>query len=168
MKRMKKLVILCMMAVISLGAFAQTQRGQSSMGVNLGYGFDSENVMIGIDYRYSITNAIRINPSVTHYIKKDNLSAWAIDLNAHYLVPLSEMFGFYPLAGVDLSFWDQRLPKEPRADDVSKSTTRFGANVGLGGELYLTERVTLGVEIKYNIISKMDQAILALRAGYTF
>ncbi len=164
---MKKIVMLIMLAVISLGASAQIERGRSSVGLNLGYGFDTENPIIGIDYRYALTNAIRINPGLSHYIKKDGLKAWAIDLNAHYVVRLSDMFRFYPLAGVDLSFWDQELIKEPRVED-SESKTRVGLNLGLGLEMYATERILVGLEFKYQIISKVDQAILGIRAGYVF
>jgi len=165
---MKKLVILCMLTVFSFGVYAQTERGQSSVGLTLGYGFDTENPTIGLDYRYSLTNYLRINPSVSHYIKNDGLSAWAIDLNAHYLVGLSEQFSFYPIVGVDLSFWDQKIMKEPRESDASISNTRFGVNLGLGVEMYATERITVGLEAKYAIVKDYDQAWIGLRAGYSF
>ena len=45
------------------------------------------------------------------FVKDDGLSAWAIDVNAHYVFKLSDMFGFYPLAGLDLSFWKVSLGK---------------------------------------------------------
>jgi len=166
MLNMKKFVLLIMMSVVVLGISAQNERGRSSVGFNLGYGFDTENAIIGLDYRYSLTNAIRINPGVSHYIKKDGLSAWAIDLNFHYLVPLSERFSFYPIVGADLSFWDQKFIKEPR--DASDTSTRFGANVGLGLEYYLANNLTIGLEAKYLIISKVDQAVISARIGYSF
>lgn len=155
---MKKLVFLVLMAVISLGTYAQTQKGDQSAGFNLGYGFDKKNMTIGVDYRYNLTDAIRLAPSLTYFTKNDGLSAFAIDVNAHYVVKLSDMFGFYPLAGVDLSFWD--------ANKLNK--TRFGVNLGLGAELYATQRLTVGLEAKYNIIKDFDQAILAIRIGYNF
>ena len=37
---MKKLIVMCMLAIISMSAFAQTQQGQSSFGFNLGYCFN--------------------------------------------------------------------------------------------------------------------------------
>ena len=40
-------------------SFAQTNRGDSSLGFNLGYGFESENATLGIDYRY-IDNISRV------------------------------------------------------------------------------------------------------------
>lgn len=165
---MKKLVILFMLAVFSLGVHAQIESGRSSLGLNLGYGFDSENFTIGLDYRYSITNYLRINPVVTHFVKHSDVSAWAIDLNAHYVVRLSEQFSFYPLVGVDLSFWDTKLEDAPVSADASVSDTRFGLNLGLGLEMYATERIVAGLEAKYAIVKDYDQALISLRVGYLF
>lgn len=155
---MKKIIILLMLTVFSLGVYAQTQQGQSSVGLNIGYGFDSENATLGVDYRYSLTDAIRLNPSLTALVKNNELSAWMIDMNAHYVVKLSEMFGFYPLAGLSLSFWDI----------YGYNATRFGVNLGLGGEIYATQNITVGLDIKYNIIKDFDQAMMAVRVGYSF
>lgn len=155
---MRKLIVLLMLTVFTLGAYAQTQQGQSSVGLNIGYGFDSENATLGVDYRYSLTDAVRLNPSLTALVKNDGLSAWMIDMNAHYVVKLSEMFGFYPLAGLSLSFWDIH----------GYNATRFGANIGLGGEVYATQNLTVGLDIKYNIIKDFDQAMMAVRVGYNF
>ena len=156
---MKKLIVMCMLAIISMSAFAQTQQGQSSFGFNLGYGFNENgNALLGLDYRYNLTDEVRLAPSLSYFVKDDGLSAWAIDVNAHYVFKLSDMLGFYPLAGLSLSFW-----KAGPWD-----ATRFGANIGLGGEVYATDRISVGLEAKYNIIKDLDAAALAVRVGYDF
>lgn len=160
---MKRVVVIVLLSVFSLGVFAQKHRGDSSFGLNLGYGFDSENVLLGIDYRFNMTDELRLVPSITHFIKNDFHSAWAIDMNAHYVFPLSEYFGFYPLGGLGLSFW-----KWDVGNDLSHNETRFGANLGLGGELYASKELTVGLEVKYHIIKDYDQAMFALRVGYNF
>lgn len=167
---MKRVLIICMLAVISLGTFAQKQQGQSSIGFNLGYAFDSENVTIGLDYRYSILDNLRVNPSLTHFAKKNYVNAWAIDLNFHYLFNLGEMVTFYPLAGLSLSFWNLDLDWNIGGEQLKldANENRFGANLGLGVEVYATDRMTLGVEAKYNIVKDIDQALIALRVGYIF
>lgn len=158
-----------MLAIISMSAFAQTQQGQSSFGFNLGYGFnDNGNALLGVDYRYNFTDEVRFAPSLTYFVKDDGLSAWAIDVNAHYVFKLSEMFGFYPLAGLDLSFW-----KVSMGNSVSLNKTRLGANIGLGGEVYATDQLSVGLEFKYNILKswedfRLSQPILAVRVGYNF
>ena len=60
---MKKLIVMLMLTLFSIGAYAQTQQGQSSFGFNLGYNFnDVGNATIGIDYRYCVTDAFRLTP----------------------------------------------------------------------------------------------------------
>lgn len=159
---MKKLMVMLMLMVISVGAFAQTQRGQSSFGLNIGYGFDPGNATLGLDYRYCVTDEFRLSPSLTYLVKNDGLSAFAIDMNAHYVFKLSDMFGFYPLAGLNLSFWKASY------GGYSANETRLGANIGLGGEVYATDQISVGLEAKYNIVKDFSQPMLAVRVGYNF
>ena len=174
---MKKIIVMCMLAIISLSAFAQTQQGQSSFGFNIGYGFnDNGNALLGVDYRYNFTDEVRFAPSLTYFVKDNGLSAWAIDMNVHYVFKLSEMFGFYPLAGLDLSFWKASVNENIGGYRVKANAneTRLGANVGLGGEVYATDQITVGMEFKYNILkswgegARLSQPILAVRVGYNF
>ena len=155
---MKKLFLMLMLAVISLGTFAQTRQGGQQVGFNNGYAFDSENATLGVDYRYCLTDEFRLNPSLTYFAKNNGVSAWAIDMNAHYVFPLGSGFGFYPLGGLSLVFCKF-------GENTNK--TRFGANIGLGGEFYATSQFTVGLDLKYNII-KEDQAMFAVRVGYNF
>lgn len=155
----KACMVLLLVLVSSLDiASAQTGQGSQAVGFKLGYGFDSKNTTLGIDYRYSLTDEVRLNPGLTYFIKHKGLSAWALDMDVHYVVKIDEMFGFYPLAGLNLSFWDFG----------PADATRFGANVGLGGEVYATQNLSVGLEFKYNIIKDFDQALLGVRVGYSF
>jgi len=153
---MKRMIMLFVFAAIATIGYAQ--KGQSSVGFTLGHSFDTENVIAGLDFRYNVTNEVRLAPSLSHFVKHDGLSAWAIDMNAHYVFPLTDMFGFYPLGGAGLTFWDLG----------GYTRNRFGLNIGLGGELYATKEITIGLEMKYNIVSTYEQAIIGLRVGYNF
>lgn len=160
---MKKLVLLVLLAVVGLAANAQTKGGESSLGFTIGGGFDDiNNATLGLDYRYCIFDNFRINPSLTYNVKNDFLSAWAIDLNAHYVFNLSDWFGFYPLAGLDLSFW------KASNGQVSYNETRFGANIGLGAEFYATKEFTIGAEFKYLGIKDLGRPMIGFRLGYNF
>lgn len=160
---MKKLVLLVLLAVVGLTANAQTKGGESSLGFTIGGGFDDiNNATLGLDYRYCIFDNFRINPSLTYNVKNETLSAWAIDLNAHYVFNLSDWFGFYPLAGLDLSFWKSSF------GDVSYNATRFGANIGLGAEFYATKEFTIGDEFKYLGIKDFGRPMIGFRLGYNF
>ncbi len=159
---MKKLILILTLAVVSLSAFSQTRRGDSSFGLNVGYGFDTDNATFGVDYRYNVTDEFRLAPSISYYAKSDNLSACALDLNAHYVFKLSDMFGFYPLGGVGMSFWKRDYVLN------NDTSTRFGLNIGMGGEVYATDDITVGLEAKYNTVQDWDQAYLTVRVGYNF
>lgn len=162
-KSMKKLVFLVLLAIISLGASAQTKGGESSVGFTIGGGFDHvDNATLGIDYRYCIFDNFRINPGLTYHVKNEGLSSWAIDLNANYVFSLNDWFGFYPLAGLDLSFW------KISGDHASANFTRFGANIGLGAEFYATDNLTIGAEFKYLGVKDFDRPMLGFRIGYNF
>ena len=161
---MKKLVLLVLLAVVGFTANAQTKGGESSLGFTIGGGFDDivDNATLGIDYRYCIVDNFRINPSLTYHVKNNTLSAWAIDLNAHYVFNLSDWFGFYPLAGLDLSFW------KAGEKDFTANETRFGANIGLGAEFYATKEFTIGAEFKYLGIKDLGRPMIGFRLGYNF
>lgn len=153
---MKRILFSLLLVFVTLTVSAQ--QGTQSVGFNVGYAFDSNNATLGLDYRYNITDSWRLAPSMTMLVKNDGLSAFALDMNAHYVFPIAEMVGFYPLAGLSLSFWDF----------AGYDATRFGANLGLGAEVYATSNVTVGLEVKYNIISDFDQALAAVRVAYSF
>lgn len=159
---MKRVLLTLMLGAFCLSGFAQAQQGVSSLGVNIGYGFDGENATLGLDYRYNLTDEVRLAPSLTYFVKNNYHSAWAIDVNAHYIVRLSDMFGFYPLGGLSLSFWNWKV------GSYSLNDTRFGANIGLGGEVYATSVITVGLEAKYHIIKDYGQPMFAVRVGYNF
>lgn len=168
---MKKIVIMLALAITSMGAFAQTKQGDSSFGLNIGGGFEdyANHAVLGLDYRYNFTDAVRFAPSISYFVKNKGLSAIAFDVNAHYVFPLAEYIGFYPLAGINLSFWKYKSDLNGILDkSVSSNETYIGANVGLGLELYASKEITIGVEFKYLIIKDLDQPMVGLRIGYNF
>lgn len=151
------MIMLLVFAAVATVSYAQ--KGQLSAGFNVGHAFDSNNVLTGVDFRYNLTDELRLAPSLSHFIKNNGLSAWAVDVDMHYVFPLTDMFGFYPLGGAGVSFWNMH---------GCKNKSRLGLNVGLGGEVYATKEVTVGMEMKYLIVSDYDQAIIAFRVGYKF
>ena len=65
---MKKVVLVFLFAVMTVGGvFAQ--QGASSVGLSVGYALDTDNTTVGIDYRYNVSDDVRIAPSLTHLMK---------------------------------------------------------------------------------------------------
>ena len=78
-------------------------------------------------------------------------------MNAHYVFKLSEMFGFYPLAGLSLSFW-KAGPWDATRFVIDHFNNRLVTRIS--GFCRWT--------LKYNIIKDLDAAALAVRVGYNF
>lgn len=180
---MKKLLMI--VSFIALGivtAFAQ--KGEKAIGINLGYGSEVSNVGLGAKFRYGITDAIRTEASFDYFFKKDGLSMWDINLNAHYLFHLSDKLNVYPLAGLTYTNWkmagydidlgnfegfgnDWGDYVEDSTDESSKSG-KFGVNLGAGIEYGLTSNLSIGFEVKYQLIADFNQAVLGIGVAYKF
>lgn len=155
---MKKIKLIIALVFLSVAGYAQ--KGHSSMGASVGYALDVESVTFGVDYRYNPSSNVRLAPSLTHMFRNNGVSAWYIALDAHYLVRVSRNFSFYPIGGLDLSVWSFKGYRE--------NINRLGLNVGLGGEVYATSEISVGLDMKYNLIKDFDQALAAVRVAYHF
>lgn len=155
---MKKLIVTVALAFLSAAGYAQ--QGHASAGVNTGYALDRESVTFGLDFRYNVWRNVRIAPSVTHMFRNNGASAWYIDFDVHYVVSVTRYFAFYPIGGMGMSVWDFK------GSDGNR--TRLGLNVGIGAELYVTDEISVGTDMKYNLTKDYDQALVAVRVAYHF
>lgn len=162
---MKKLFVLMgFIALVGMNSvFAQ--KGEQTVGVNLGYGTEISNFGIGAKYQHGITNAIRAEVSFDYFLKKDFVSMWDINLNAHYLFPVADKFKVYPLAGLTYTNWKLSFDDE---DFGSSSTGKFGVNLGAGAQYPVTDKLNINFEIKYQLISDFNQAVFSVGVNYRF
>jgi len=177
---MRKVLFFVLIGVICMNAYAQ--KGDKSIGVNLGYGTEIKSIAIGAKFNYNISDPIRLSPSFNYFLKKDGLSEWEINTDLHYLFPIAENFTIYPLAGLTLTGW--KMSGNSDFDDFlnewgeyldeddyngdSSTTTKFGVNLGGGIGYQLTNRIGIGAEIKYSLISDFDQLVLSANVNYKF
>ncbi|WP_419083539.1 porin family protein, partial [Phocaeicola sp.] len=122
---------------------------------------------LGLKYQYNITDQIRIEPSMTYFFKNDGLSMFDINANIHYLFPIASNVSLYPLAGFTYTNWHLDLGKVGDYD-VSGSDGKFGVNLGAGMEFTLDKSWSLNLDIKYQLISDLDQAVFNLGVAYNF
>lgn len=161
---MKKFIIAASMIFLGLGS-AFAQQGKQAVGGSLSYGTETESVGIGAKYQYNITNEIRIEPSMDYFFKNNGLSMFDINANVHYLVPIASNVKIYPLAGFTFTSWHQDLGI---GEGFGVSTSRFGVNLGAGMEFALDRNWSMNFEIKYQLISDLDQAVFNLGVAYSF
>lgn len=163
---MKKLIILAsMLVLIACSAFAQ--QGKQAFGFHLGYGTEIESLGIGVKYQYNVLDALRLEPSIDYYFKKDGLSMFDINLNAHYIFPVAAGVRLYPIFGLTYTNWHRDLGKYDGMN-MSASKSKFGANLGGGAEFDLNAQWMVNFEIKYQIISDLDQGVFNLGVAYRF
>lgn len=180
---MKKLLFTILALGVCAGAFGQSYldknekarnnkyssldtKGKMALGAGVYYGTEIESVGLGFQFDYYITNAFRLTPNATVWFKKDNLSSWDVNLDVNYIIPLSQRFKVYPIAGLTLSSWKQHKDKALGTSSTSK--TKFGVNLGAGIEYDITSNWFVNFEFKYRLISKFDQAVLGVGFGYRF
>lgn len=175
---MRKVLFAMAMALVSISASAQ--KGETAFGANLSYGTEIKNLGIGVKGQYGITDAIRAEAAFDYFLKKDGLSMWDVNLNVHYLIPIIEKFKVYPLAGVVFTNWKTDFAIDvddsegygiidDDADDSGSTTTsKFGANLGAGLQYDLTDKLSLNVEGKYQLISDFDQMVFSVGVAYKF
>lgn len=188
---MKRLLVL-LLSVFAVCGSAWAQQGEKSMGVNLGYGSGSlhKSFKIGAEFRYGITDAIRVAPSFDYFFKSDEVGLWSINANAHYLFSIKSVEGLkvYPLLGltvlgtlgagagdegdeVDMGDeWGDYYPDydEDLVNISSGNVTKFGGNIGAGVQYPVLSNLDLGFEIKYQFVKDYDQVVFGISANYKF
>ncbi len=183
---MKKIILLtaCVVALISNG-YAQGgkvfkgEKGVSSVGVIAGYGVDSKTVLAGLDYRYNITNKVRLAPSAMYAFENQGVSTWYVNTDVHYLSRITNQITMYPIGGLGLSIWEMEkiIPLEPTVlaetgltEPESETEMRLGLNLGFGAEVRVNKDIILGAEFRYNLTDERiyDQAMFAARIAYYF
>ncbi len=180
---MKKLFLTLCVALIGTAAYAQ--KGETAIGVNVGYGTEISNLGIGVKSQCGLTDAIRLEAGFDYFFEKDNLSMWDININAHYLIPLADKIKFYPIVGVTYTNWKVDFKEFDIFDKIassyynptgstlmtdggSKSEGKFGVNLGGGVQYDINDKWSVNFEVKYQLISDFNQAVFGLGLAYKF
>jgi outer membrane protein X len=142
------------------------RKGEKAIGVSVGYGSEIESIAIGAKFNYGITDQIRLSPSFNYFLGKDGLSEWEINADVHYLFNIAPKVAIYPLAGLTFVGW--RFDWGGMFEGASSTTTRFGANVGAGIGTQLTDNIGIGLEVKYSVVSDLDQFVPSINLTYKF
>ena len=157
---MKKIMMIAAMMLLSVGAFAQ---GKFAVGANAGvalYGDDYNPFGVGAKLQYGFDGGFRTELAYNYWFAKEEAGVKAgvmdIDLNLHYLIPVSEGLNVYPIVGANLAL--------THGDGDSESI--FGFQGGFGIEYYLSDNVKLNLDAKYQYNKKtVDYDIMGYKNG---
>lgn len=176
---MKKYSLVILMTVISVATFAQDNKWAA--GISVGYGSDISKPSIGAKVLYNVNEKLTIAPSFNYYFKdsedyyeegitvESSLKFWDINCDLHWNVVSNESFKFYPFAGITYlnAKAEAKAPAGGYDISVSASDGKFGANIGIGGELSLGSHLAAGLEVKYQMIDG-SQVVPSLSLMYKF
>ncbi|KAA6307395.1 hypothetical protein EZS27_040937, partial [termite gut metagenome] len=79
---MKKIFILVLTSVLCVNVFAQ--KGDKTTGLNLGYGANTSNPLIGVRGTYNLTDYVTVIPSINHFVKYENVSGLETNMDFTY------------------------------------------------------------------------------------
>lgn len=154
---MKKIMLLLIAVVVGIGSMS-AEKGDKALGINLNYGTEIETVGFGAKFQYAFTDVLRGEMAFNHFLEKDHAKMWDLEVTAQYLLPLSEKFTFYPLAGVCFT----------KASALGFGSSKWGANLGCGIEMPLGDNLKANFDAKYQLVSDWDQAIISIGLAYKF
>ena len=104
----------------------------------------------------------RIAPEFIYFFKNDGLSGLNANFNVHYVIPTSETFAIYPLVG----FTYARYTWDTLVGDASED--HCGANVGLGAQYRIKDKLYFFSEERFQIMKDFNQSVTVLGLKYTF
>ncbi len=162
------------LALAGLCASAQ-QQGDAAIGLNLGVapvvesGISVTNFGIGAKFQYNITDPVRVEADLDYWFKSDGLDIFDLSANIHYLFSAGSV-KIYPLLGIGYA----RLSESVSFKDsgfgfsISASASRFLLNVGAGFQFPVSEKISLGAEIKYQYLKDFSRLPISVGLTYTF
>lgn len=172
---MKKLLSI-IVAILCMTVTVQAQnKGDMAAGVHFAFGTGDgfTNMGMGAKFQYNVIDKLRLEPSFTYFLKKDNLSMWDISANVHYQFVLSDVVNLYPLAGlsvmgVKVSVPSVDLGEYGSYEGGSASDTEFGFNIGGGADFKVSDKITVNAELKYKIGGNWNRFIIGAGVAYRF
>lgn len=156
---MRKLALLFVLAFVSTIANAQLKL--QSGHLRLGYATEREQVGVGAQARFGVTEQIRFSPEALIMLPKNHTVGIDLNANVEYVFPLENGLSVYPLAGLNMA--NGRFSYQGYSD----SYTSFGLNIGGGIDYKLSGNNYLNAELRYTL-SDGDYASILVGYGFKF
>ncbi len=154
---MKKYIFMAIVAIASIfNAYAV--QGDVSLGAQFVYASKHSMAGLGAQLQYEPITNWRIAPEFIYFFENDHWSGLNANVNIHYVIPTSSSFAIYPLVGFTYGNY--------KAYGVSDD--RCGANVGLGAQYQIKERLHFFSEERFQIMKDFNQSVTVLGLKYTF
>lgn len=158
---MKKYLLIAIVALTTaFGAYAEA--GDISLGGQFAYASKNSMAGLGLQVQFEPITNLRFAPEFIYYFENDGMSALNANLNVHYVIHTSSAFAIYPLAG----FTYAHFKCDHILGDTSKD--RCGANIGVGAQYQIKEKLYFFTEERFQILKNWNQSVTVLGLKYTF
>ncbi len=161
---MKKLFfVFAALLVMAVSVNAQ-EKGDMAVGAKfaIGTGDSYTNMGLGVKFQWNVSDAIRLEPAFTYFLKKDYVTHTNLDLNVHYLFNLSDSFNLYPLAGAGI-YWSKL-----KASGVEVKGNDVCINLGAGFDYKMSESLALNVEGQFKLVDGSNRFVPSVGLTYKF
>ena len=158
---MKKIIFMAI-AVIATVFNANAVQGDVSAAAQFVYGSRHSMAGLGVQLQYEPLTNFRLAPEFIYFFKNDHRSAINANLNLHYVIKTSSSFALYPILGFSYVNYKVDSTLGDHSDNLC------GANVGLGAEYRVQERLYFFSEERFQIVKDRNQSVTVLGLKYTF
>lgn len=135
---------------------------QIKAGAGLVWGSEVEEIGFQLRGIYTINEAWRAGVDFIFWFDGvEDVSIWEMNTNAHYIFSTSEKANLYALGG--LNFFTLKLD----TSNGSNSSTEVGLNIGAGGELFFTDKISGIAELRY-VLGDADQLVIGAGVLFAF
>lgn len=152
------------MAILAVASMINVHAEQNDVSLAAQFVYASKHSMAGLgaQVQFEPISNWRIAPEFIYFFKNDGKSALNANLNVHYVIPTSSVFALYPLVGFTYGHY--------KADGLLGDVTddRCGANVGLGAQYRIQDRLHFFTEQRFQIMKDFNQSVTVLGLKYTF
>ena len=154
---MKRLTLLLATALVMLGARA-IERPPLAVALTYDHATEYSQHGFGLKLQAPVGRHLRLEPEMIYFNENKETTTLHLNLNVHYLLPMSRQLNVYPFAGIGYSHWGYVGPNE----------NRWGVNLGGGIDYRLSRRVSVLGELRLNLVTRESQLISTLGLKYHF
>lgn len=159
---MKKLFLTLFLGAFSLCGFAQSA-GEVAVGGNVGVapyigkGHGFTNFGLGLKAQYNISDPVRLEAGLDYWATDKQKGVVDFTANIQYLFNIGDSFYLYPTVGIGYGHLN---------GNAVYSANRFVIDAGVGAEYRCSQKISCGLEIKYQYMKDFQRLPITLGLTY--
>ncbi|MCQ2289531.1 MAG: porin family protein [Muribaculaceae bacterium] len=155
MKKLQATIIAAAGMTLNMTAI---ERPQLELGATYNYSTEYKQSGVGVKLQAPVGRHFRVEPEIIYSNQHHDVTTLHLNLNVHYVMPMTQHMNVYPIAGVSYSHWGY----------VGPNANRWGANLGAGIEHSLGKKLSALAELRMQAVKQETQIITSIGVKYKF